>query len=299
MRRIWWIGGLALVVVVLGVVQAASLALFGSLGRDPSLARVAGGAWPFDLARVTGADRLAPVRVELARAALVRREPERADALLAGLPSSANVADLRGQVALANGRAEEAVALFGQAGDVVHAEATIDAVAARDPVAAYDLAAAFVQAVVARNEPAPVRGDAAWRAGQRAAAVASVRPSQAAHYDALAFALYQDAVRDDPTQEAYLLAAGLAALAVGDAPAARDLYRRSVAEVSDSVDGFVGLAVSEAGLGDCAAARAALASAQHFASRQQRVVDPDGAGYDAQARAAFRRCTVTSPSFPR
>jgi tetratricopeptide (TPR) repeat protein len=272
------------------VVQVASLALFGSLGRDPSIARGADGTWPFDLAHASGAERLAPVRVLLARAALVRDDPDRAAALLAGLPPGVAVDDLRGQIALAHGQADDAVAFFGQAGDVVHAEATIEALAARDPLAAYDLAAAFAAATVQRSEPAPVRGDAAWRAGQRAAMLAAVRPAEAARYNAIALGFYRDAVRDDPTQEAYLLAVGLAALATGDATASRDAYARAVAVVPDSVDGFVGLALSQARLGACAAARAALASAQAFAARQHRVVDPTAAGYDAPTRAALQRC---------
>jgi len=291
MRNYWWIGVVALAAVGLAIVQAGSMALFGPLGRDPSLARSVAGTWPFDAARATGADRFAPVRVELARAAMLRGEPARAAALLDGLPAGATVDDLRGQVALANGHLDDAVAYFGQAGDVVHAEATIDGVAARDPLAAYDLGAAFARDAVRRNEPAPVRGEAAWRAGQRAALVAAARPAQAARYNAIALALYQDAVRDDPSQEAYLLAVGLASIITGDAAGSLAAYRRAVAVVPDSVDGYLGVAVSEARLGDCAAARTALAAAQTYAAHQHRVIDPGVAGYDAPSRTALGRCS--------
>jgi tetratricopeptide (TPR) repeat protein len=292
MRRIWWIGAVALAVVTIGLalVQSASLALFGPLGHDPSAARAFGSTWPFDAAAATGIDRWPPAAVELARAALIRDEPDRAAALLAGLPAGASVDDLRGQVAAADGRFADAIASFGASGDVVRADATIDGVAERDPLAAYALAASFARDVVRRDAPAPVRGDAAWRAGQRAAAVAADRPAEAARYDAIALAFYRDAVRDDPTQEAYLLAAGFGALATGDAVASREAYRRAVAVVPNSVDGYVGLAVSEARLGDCAASRADLTRAQAFAERQQRVVDPMRAGYDAISRAALQRC---------
>jgi tetratricopeptide (TPR) repeat protein len=296
MRRIWWIGGIALAAVAVGLalVQAASLALFGPLGHVPSAARAFGSTWPFDAARATGVDRWPPVAVELARAALIRDEPARAGTLLAGLPAGASVDDLRGQIAVANGRFAEAIALFGASGDVVRADATIDGVAERDPLAAYALAASFARDVGRRDAPAPVRADAAWRAGQRAAAVAAARPAEAARYDAIALGFYRDAVAGDPTQEAYLLASGLGALATGDAAASREAYRRAVAVVPNSVDGYVGLAVSEARLGDCPASRADLTRAQTFAVRQRRVVDPMRAGYDASSRTALQRCILTS-----
>jgi tetratricopeptide (TPR) repeat protein len=295
MGKMWWIGVVVLAALALAVVQAASTALFGPLGRAPSLARSFAGTWPFDAARATGADRFAPVRVELARAAILRGEPGRAAALLDGLPAGATADDLRGQVALANGQLDDAVAYFGQAGDVVHAEATIDGVAARDPLAAYDLGAAFARDAVRRNEPAPVRGEAAWRAGQRAAAVAAARPAEAARYNAIALGFYRDAVRDDPSQEAYLLAAGLASIVTGDAHGSLVTYRRAVALVPDSVDGYVGVAVSAARLGDCATSRDAATHARAYAVPQHRIIDIATTGYDAATRAAAERCAAGLP----
>jgi len=277
------------------IVQASSVALFGPLGRVPSLARAAASDWPFAAAHATGADRFAAVRVELARAALVRDEPERAAALVAGLPSTPTVADLRGRVALAAGRNDDAVAAFGEAGDVVRAEATIDAVAARDPLAGYDLAVAFATDAERRDEPAPVRAEAAWRAGQMAAAVAYARPAEAPRYNRLALGLYREAVRDDGTQEAYLLADGLASLVVGDVTGSHDAYQRAVAVVPDSVDAYVGLAVSAARAGNCTAAREEAARARESAARQHRTIDIATVGYDPVTRAAAQRCLSGSP----
>jgi len=290
MRNLLWVGPSAVVLVVVLAVQVASIALFGPLGHVPSLARAAASAWPFSAARATGADRLPYVRVELARAALVRDEPDRAAVLVAGLPATPTVADLRGRIAVAAGRADDAVADFGVAGDVVRAEATIDEVAALHPLAGYELAAAFAADAVRRDEPAPVRAEAAWRAGQRAATVAYALPAQARAYDAIALRLYRDAVRDDPTQEAYLLAEGLASLVTGDVAGSRDAYERAVTVVPSSVDGLVGLAVSESRLGDCAAARSAADRAKSYAARQRRRIDITSAGYDAATRVAARRC---------
>jgi tetratricopeptide (TPR) repeat protein len=290
MRNLPWLTPLAVVVILAFVVQAGSVALFGPLGRVPSLARVAASEWPFAVARATGADRLALVRVELARAALERAEPGRAADLVAGLTMTPTVADLRGRIALAAGRDDDAVADFGTAGDIVRAEATIAAVAARDPLAGYDLAAAFATDAVRRDEPAPVRAEAAWRAGQAAATVASVQPAEARRYNGIALDWYRDAVRDDPTQEAYLLADGLASLATGDPAGSRDAYQRAVTAVPTSVDGLVGLAVSEARLGDCDAAQRAADRARTFALRQGRRIDITAAGYDAPTRDATLRC---------
>jgi len=294
MRSVLWLVATAALIIA-AVVHVASVALFGPLGRVPSFARAAASTWPFAAAHATGADRLAFVRVELARASLVRDDPARAAALVAGLPGTATVADLRGRIALADGRPDDAVAAFGAAGDVVRAEAAIDAVAARDPLPGYDLAAAFAADTVRRDAPAPVRAQAAWRAGQLAAAVAYARPLEAPRYNAIALGLYREAVRADPTQEAYLLADGLASLVTGDVPGSLAAYRRAVALVPDSVDAGVGVAVSAARAGDCAAAREAAAQAQTYAARQHRTIEIATVGYDAATRAAAQRCATGLP----
>jgi len=294
MRSVLWLVATA-VLIIAAIVHVASVALFGPLGRVPSFARAVASTWPFAAAHVTGADRLAFVRVELARAALLRDDPARAAALVAGLPASATVSDLRGRIALADGRPDDAVAQFGAAGDVVRAEATIEAVAAHDPLPGYDLAAAFAADTVRRGAPAPVRAQAAWRAGQFAAAVAYARPAEAARYNAVALGLYREAVQVDPTQEAYLLADGLASLVTGDATASLAAYRRAVVLVPDSVDAYVGVAVSAARTGDCAAARDAASRAQAYAARQHRAIDIATAGYDAATIAAAQRCAVGLP----
>jgi hypothetical protein len=291
MRNVLWLGPLAVVLVIALAVQAASVALFGSLGSLPSFARIAASDWPFAAAAATGADRLPAVRIELARAALLHGEADRAAELVAGLAPSSTVADLRGQVALAHGRSAEAVADFGTAGDVVRAEAAIAALDATDPLEAYTLSAAFAADAVRRHAPAAVRGAAAWHAGQRAAMLGYKIPAQTAAYNALALAHYRDAVRDDPTQEAYLLAEGFGALATGDLRGSRGAYRAAVAVVPDSVDGYLGLEASNARLGDCVAARAASARALTFAAHQGRSLTSAGAGYDAATRAAIDRCT--------
>ncbi len=281
----------AVVAVLLLVAQAASVALFGPLARTPSFPLAVAASWPFALASATGAERVGAVRVALARAALVRGETDRAAALLAPLPLRGDVADMRGRIALAAGRHAEAVADFGAAGDVVRALAAIDAVAANDPVAAYDLAGAFADDAARRGEPAPVQGEASWRAGELAATAALARPADALRYNRIARDRYRAAVRADPTQEAYWLANGMAALVLGDANGSRDAYARAAVVVPESIDAYVGLAVSEARRGDCAASRAALDRARALAPRQHRTVDVGHDGYNNATMAAFTRCT--------
>jgi tetratricopeptide (TPR) repeat protein len=289
MRALWWSGGIA-AIVVLGAVQAASLALFGSLGANPSLPRAATGTWPYAVSAATGLDALPPVRVALVRAALLRGDVARAAALAGGLPEGETGDDLRGRIALAQGHTDDAVAAFAAAGDIVAAEAAIDAVGQRDPLAAYRLAAAFADAAARRGEPVPVRAEAAWRAGERAAVVAAVHPADAPHFLALALRYYREAATDDPTQEAYLLAEGFGSLVTGAVDEARAAYRRAVAVVPDSVDGWTGLALSDASAGDCAAALNALAHARAAAGPQRRTVDLRAAAPDDASRAAVARC---------
>ena len=77
---------------------------------------------------------------------------------------------------------------------------------------------------------------------------------------------------------------------IGDAEGARKTYERAAQVVPDSVDAFVGVAVSTAALGECAPSRAALARARAFAAQQQRTIDAVGAGYAADVRAALAHC---------
>ena len=280
-----------LVAVVAAAVQLTSYALFGSVAAQPSIPALVTAAWPFDLLPETGLARFPGVRRELARAALLRGESERAATLLAGAGTGDDAEDLRGQLAVATNDADAAVRHFGHAGDIVQARALIDFRAASDPAAALRLAESFDRATAGRAIPAAVIAQSDWREGELAAAVAaqtggSVSNAQTSgttdRLNRQALAKYEAAARLDPTQDAYGLAVGFEAIVVGDAARSRDAYAH--------VDAAAGLAVADALTGACALASAAYARAQALAAQQHRTLDLATAGYPASAQHALTRC---------
>lgn len=280
---------LALVVVLAAAgVQAASSALYGSLAVPGSLPARIAGDWPLRVAERLGLDRIGTVRFALARAAVFRGDDADAQRLLAGLgnadPASpvtlADVADLRGRLAQHDGDAPNALRWFTVAGDFAAARGTIDALAVRDPSAAYAVIRAFDERL-GRGSPTPeVEADLVWREGQIAAAIGLGNPAQAEHYYRLALDAYRRALALAPNEETYLLAFGYQSLVLADPRGARDAYATAARVVPDSVDAFVGLAAADAALGDCSAARRALA------------VVPDARldAYGPQIRTPLARC---------
>jgi hypothetical protein len=283
----------ALCVVLLLVALAAQLVadgLYGSIAVAPSVPRALAGDWPFDLLARTGLDRIPAVRVELARGAIVRNEPARATALLAPLASTPEVIDLRGRTALLANDPAGALRDFAAAGDFIAGQAAIDALGTRDPRAALVIVRDFEARLAAGGSAPEIAAEVDWREGVIAAAAAARYPADAAAYDRASLDAFARALALATNDEKYLLNYAFAALRIGDAEGARRTYERAAQVVPDSVDAFVGVAVTTADLGDCAASRTALARARVFASQQHRTVDPVGAGYDADVRAAFARC---------
>ncbi len=253
---------LALVVVLVTLaVQAAMSALYGALGVPGSLPARLDGEWPLRLAERTGLDRIGPVRVALARAAVFRGAGADARRLLDGAGSSATVDDLRGRLAMHDGDTAAALRWFASAGDFVAARGIIDALAERDPRAAYEVIRGFDRRIAAGAVTPEVAADLVWREGQIAAAVAYATPAEAARYNRLALDAYRRALAFAPKEETYLLAFGYQSLLLGDAAAARSAYVTAARVVPDSTDAFVGWAASSAALGDCATARRVLAQA--------------------------------------
>jgi hypothetical protein len=283
-----------LVALVAAAIQVTSAALFGSAAAQPSLPAASSAAWPFALAE-TELARVPAFRRELARAALLRGDAARAAALLAGAGSGDDAEDLRGHLAALTGDPRGAMRHFGRAGDIVQARALIDARAARDPAAALGFAQTFDRATAGRDIPAAVVAQSDWREGELAAAVAAARPADAPNLLRRALAEYDAAARLDPTQDAYGLALGFAAIVIGDAARSRDAYARVAASDPQSVDAAAGLAVADALTGACAAAADRFAHAQTLAAHQHRVVDLAAAGYPLPARAALIRCLATPP----
>ncbi len=287
----WSVVALVVVLVTAALaVQLFSDGLYGALAVPGSLPRALAGDWPFALAARSGLENIAGIRVALARGALVRGEPDRAEALLAPLAATPDVVDLRGRAALAQGEPAIALRDFATAGDFIAAQATIDAVGARDPVAGLAIVRDFERRLAASGSSPEIGAEVEWREGQIAGLAARRHPADAVAYERAALAAYRRALARAPGEEKYLLNDAFTALVLGDAVAARSAYTRAAQVVPDSVDAFVGVAATAAVLGDCSAARAALVRARGYAADQHRRADPAAAGYAAPVRAALERC---------
>jgi tetratricopeptide (TPR) repeat protein len=281
----------AVIAAIALAAQLIAFGLYGAIAVTPSLPRALAGDWPFELAARTGLDRIPAMRVELARGAIVRREPARATALLAPLGDSPDVIDLRGRAALLAGDPAGALRDFAAAGDYIAAQAAIDARGARDPRAALAIVRDFEARFAAHGAAPEIAAEVEWREGGIAAAAAARYPQDAPEYERAAVDAFAKALARAPNDEKYLLNYAFAALRIGDAEGARKTYERAAQVVPDSVDAFVGVAVTAATLGDCPAARVALVRARAFAAQQGRTVDVAGAGYAADVRAALARCS--------
>jgi hypothetical protein len=280
----------ALLALAALAVQLFGDGLYGALAAPGSLPRALAGDWPFALAARSGFDRIGAVRIALARGALVRNEPARAAALLAPLPATRGVVDLRGRAAWARGDAAGALRDFAAAGDYIAAQSAIDALGARDPRAALAIVRDFERRLVAGPASPEIGAEVEWREGQIAALAAARYPRDAHAYEGAALAAYRRALARAPGEEKYLLNYAFTALVLGDAAAAHGAYARAAQVVPDSVDAFVGVAVTSAVLGDCPAARDAFARARSDAAEQRRAADPAADGYAPAVRSALRRC---------
>ena len=282
----------ALVVVLAGVAQLMGDGLYGTLATTHALPHMIAGDWPFALAERSGLDRIAPLRLALARAAIVRGEPDRAVALLATLPESGDVDDVRGRAALAVNDMPLALRSFEAAGDFVTATAAIDALAATDPRAALNVVRAFIVRLDARRSMPEIAAEATFREGTIAAIAGERYPSEADAFYRESAAAFDSALARAPNEEKYLLNAAFAELRIGHAGNARRAYARAAQVVPDSVDAFVGVAASSAATGDCPSARTAMTRARSLAPQQHRVADPVADGYAAPVLGALARCGV-------
>jgi tetratricopeptide (TPR) repeat protein len=284
------LGIAAALVVVAAIAQGSADGLYGAIALPWSVPHALAGDWPFDLAARTGLDRFPIVRLELARGAIVRNEPARATALLATLPDSSDVVDLRGRTALLSSDAATALRDFAAAGDFIAAQAAIDALDVRDPRAALALVRDFEQKLAQNATDPEISAEVEFREGEIAAVAAGRYPAEADYYARASLDAFARALERAPDEEKYLLNYAGAAMRTGDVEAAKRTFLRAAQVVPDSVDAFTGIASTAAALGDCATARTAFAQARRFAALQQRTVDATGDGYAPDIRAAIARC---------
>ncbi len=264
--------------------------LYGSLAAPHSIPHHVAGDWPFTLAQRFGLDRSEVVRTTLVRAALVRNEPARAAALLAGMPDTTDVLDLRGRTAMAAGDDAAALRYFSAAGDFVTASAAIEAMGRSDPRAALVVIRDLEKQLDARASEPEIGAEAAWREGVIAAAASLRYPDDAPALLRESEDAFGRALARAPNEEKYLLNYAFVALRLGDVKTANGTYDRAAQVVPDSVDAFVGVAVTRAMRGDCAASRDAIVRARSLAGEQHLDADPKAAGFEPPSLAAFARC---------
>jgi tetratricopeptide (TPR) repeat protein len=278
--RLVLIVGAVLLAAYAGAVQLASSAAYGDLAVRPSFPAALHDAAP-RLLRPFAGDALAR-----AAAALHDGDLAQAEALITTLPPDADSADLRGRIAEARGDRAGAIEAYIRAGDVVRAQALIDALAQSDPRRALAEQERLV-AAHGNADAAEVRSQAEWRLGQLQAAEGYRDPAQRVRYWRLAEQSYERALALAPNEETYLLAAGYQSLANGDVGGSERWYERAAQVVPNSADAFAGLAWTAAARRDCATARADLARARGFRAAESGVRDPLD---DPIAGAALKRC---------
>jgi tetratricopeptide (TPR) repeat protein len=283
-RTVVVFAGLALA-ALLGAVQLASSAAYGDLAVRPSLPATLHDRAPALFRPLLGSTR--------ARAAAAVHDGDLATAerLAATLPDDAETADVRGRIAEARGDRDAAVQLYVRAGDVVRAQALIDALAATSPDRALADQALLVAAHQNDASAGEVRGEAWWRLGQFQAAAGYRDPHKRADFWRKAEASYERALDLAPNEETYLLAAGFQSLANGDAAAAARWYARAADVVPNSADAYAGLAWTAAASHDCARARDTLARARELraAMTTAPALDPVDAPL---VGPALKRCTT-------
>src|ERR1700681_4767904 len=259
--------GLALA-ALLGAVQLAWSAAYGDLAVRPSLPAALHDRVPGLFRPLLGGARAR------AEAAVHDGDLATAERLAATLPNDAESADVRGRIAEARGDRDTALQQYVRAGDVVRAQALIDALAAHQDDAG----------------AGEVRGEAWWRLGQLQAAAGYRNPAQRAKYWRKAETSYERALALAPNEETYLLAAGFQSLANGDVGASARWYAHAADVVPNSADAFAGLAWTAAAAHDCARARDNLARAR--ALRAAMTTAPAADPVDAPlVGAALKRCT--------
>ena len=254
-RTVVALAGLVLA-ALLGAVQLGSSAAYGDLAVRPSLPAALHDRAPTLFRPLLGSTRAR------AEAAVHDGDLATAERLAAALPDDAETADVRGRIAQARGDRDAAVQLYVRAGDVVRAQALIDALAATNPDRALVDQALLVAAHQDDANAGEVRGEAWWRLGQLQAAVGYRDLARRTDLWRKAEASYERALALAPNEETYLLAAGFQSLANGDVAAAARWYAHAADVVPNSADAFAGLAWTAAAAHDCARARDNLARAR-------------------------------------
>ncbi len=273
------------IAALLGAVQLASSAAYGDLAVRPSLPAMLHDHVPTLFRPLLGNARAR------AEAAVHDGDLAAAERLAAALPNDAETADVRGRIAAARGERDAAVQFYVRAGDVVRAQALIDALATTQPDRALADQALLVAAHQDDANAGEARGEAWWRLGQLQAAAGYRDAAQRASYWRKAETSYERALALAPNEETYLLAAGFQSLANGDVAASSRWYAHAAEVVPNSADAYAGLAWTAAATHDCAHARDNLARARALRAATTTAPARDPVD-DPLAGPALKRCTT-------
>jgi tetratricopeptide (TPR) repeat protein len=271
----------AALLVVLALVQLASSTAYGDLATRPSFPAFLHDAAPGLLRPFLGGPR--------ARAAAAIHTGDLATAaqLVATLPDDPETADLRGRIAEARGERDAAIAAYIRAGDVVRAEALIDAIAKADPAAALTAQRALVAALPSDPSATEVVGDAWHHLAQFQALAGYSDPAHRTELWDEAQRSFERALALAPNDETYLLTAAVQALMNGDTTDAARWFARAGEVRPNNPEVYSGMALTEAVRGNCPAARTWLArwtSAHHPGDRSP--------ADDPLFGASLRRCNA-------
>jgi hypothetical protein len=238
---------LAFVVVLLGIQQAASMALlspYASRFAFPKLLPESLGVAMYrDLDGLPlPAPLAAPLRVTLARRFLAADRIAEAQDVLRRLPDGAERADLRGMIEAANGQDTAAAEDFIAAGDDQRLIAIIDALAQTDIYRALALQERLVERLDESAIPSPGLADAYWRLGILQATLGYVGKSgERAAANAAAVESYAQAAKLAPFSAKYLLALANQEANTGDVRAATATFHRILALDPNGAEAHEGL----------------------------------------------------------
>jgi tetratricopeptide (TPR) repeat protein len=272
---------------LLGAVQLASFAAYGDLAVRPSLPAALHARAPSLLRPLLGGP------AARAAAAIHNGDLAAAQQLVATLPPGPETADLRGRIAEARGDRAAAISAYVDAGDVVRAQALIDALASADPPTALRDQQRLVAALHDDPNAGEVAGEAWWRLGQLQAAAGYHDAVRKNAYWRDAETSYEHALALAPNEETYLLAAGFQSLANGDTAGAQRYYTHAAEVVPNSADAYAGLAWTVAAGGDCPRARDYLARARAlYARTNTQTAKPLDPPDNPEVGAPLKRCTT-------
>ncbi|HEY1653727.1 MAG TPA: tetratricopeptide repeat protein [Candidatus Tumulicola sp.] len=262
------VAAIALLLVVFGSIQLASFAFAAPVAVPGTLpTRV---PLRFALAVYGVLDRIAPapyVESTLAAHALAGGDLEAALRHALRLPASPGRDELLARVALARGDPQLAFEYFLAAPDVAAVQASVDALAARDPAAAYAREETLSSRVALLATHPDAVAEVRWRMGLLSNRQAWREvPGSPAQKSWLRRAMGDFLAAADfaPLSEKYAIAAANQAMLLDDLRRSRALFARAASANPGSADALAGLGVVAYRTGDVAAARNYLERARRI-----------------------------------